>query len=75
MTTKAPSAPLPASLMAGLRILLAALGPIAVSRGWLGESDLPNAAALITSAAAFAYGVWKTHDRQVRLNDSEPTLR
>lgn len=70
-----PSAPMPATLVAALRYAIGILGPLAVSKGWLGESDLPNFGALVTSAAFVAYGLWKTHDRQTRLNNSAPIWR
>ncbi len=72
---KPPSAPMPATLVAAVRYAIGILGPLAVSKGWLGESDLPNFGALVTSAAFVAYGLWKTHDRQIRLNDAAPIGR
>lgn len=65
--TDVPSDPMPATLYAALRYAIGILGPIAVQKGWLGESDLPNISALTISAATVAYGLWKTHQRQKAL--------
>lgn len=70
-----PSAPIPATLTAALRYAIAVAMPVAVQRGWLGESDVANVSALILAGATVIYGLWKTHDRQTRLNNSAPIGR
>lgn len=71
----ATSAPIPATFAAGLRIAIAVIGPLGIQKGWWGESDLANIAAAASAIGAAAYGLYKTHDRQTRLNNSAPIGR
>jgi len=70
-----PSAPVPATLKAALRYLAAIILPIGVQKGWWGQSDVVNISAFVAAAGSVAWGLWKTHDRQKRLNSASPTLR
>lgn len=72
---KPPSNPMPATLVAALRYAIGIATPIAVQRGWLGESDVANVSALVMAGATVLYGLWKTHDRQTRLNNPAPIGR
>lgn len=68
---KNPSNPMPATLVAAVRYLVAVLLPLGVQRGWWGQSDVANVSALAMAVATVIYGLWKTHDRQARLSNIE----
>lgn len=71
-----PTAPLPATLAALLRYLVAILLPVAVQKGWIDAGTTVDAVlGIAVPVATVLYGLWKTHDRQVRLTNSSPTLR
>lgn len=72
---KPPSNPMPATLVAALRYLVAVLLPLGVQKGWWGQSDVANVSALLMAAGTALYGLWKTHDRQTRLNNPAPIGR
>lgn len=65
----APTQPIPATIVAGLRYAIAILLPIAVQRGWIDAGvTVDTVLGVVVPLATVAYGLYKTHDRQTRLS-------
>lgn len=69
-SSSAPSA----TLMAGMRILVMLLGPVAISKGWVGAGDIENVAVGVLTAGTAIFGLFKTFKRQKKINVAELTL-
>lgn len=62
--------PLPATAAALFRILVAVLGPVAVSKGWIDGDKVQGVATLLAAVVCAGYGLMQTHRRQTNLNDA-----
>lgn len=61
------SAPLPATIVAGLRVIYQWATSGLIASGTLSADSAEGIFMIVTAVAAFAYGMWKTHDRQKQL--------
>jgi hypothetical protein len=68
------SGPVSAATMAGIRILLVAIGSFAVGRGWVDAEHIEGIITGIITIGVAGYGIWKTLSRQKQIKVAENTL-
>lgn len=68
------SSPASATAMAAARMAILVLGPVAISKGWVGADDLDGAVTGAVTVGTAAWGLFKTFKRQHKVKKGEAKL-